>query len=248
MRPSDQSNPQARTRPSAGDRALLWCGVAYGVSYVVANDVIAAANFGGYRRWDQAVSELSAKGAEPRPLLVAMLPVWTALMIAFGVGIWRSSRHRRALEVTGGLMVAHGIVAIVWLWFPMTSRADMAAIGTGSNDAGHLVMSGLTGVFVMSEVVSAAVAFGWWFRLYSTVTVVVILVCGALTSALAPDLSDANSTPWMGLYERISIGAWLVWMTVLALMLLAELRHEASPGATHPEPLVGPSEATPVGP
>ena len=71
---------------------------------------------------------------------------------------------------------------------------------------------------------------------------------GHYTSTLAPDLSDAKATPWMGLYERISIGAWLLWMTVLALMLLAELRHEASPGATHAEPVLGPSEATPVGP
>jgi len=239
MRRSDQSDRQAHTRSTITDTVLLGCGVAYAVSYFVANDVVAAASYHGYRRWDQAVSELSAKGADPRPFLVAMLPVWTGLMIAFGVGIWRSARNRRGLTVTGGLMVAHGIVAIGWLWFPMTARADMVANGTGSNDTGHLVLSGLTGLFVVAELVSAAVAFGWWFRIYSIVTVVVILVCGVLTSALSPNLQDGKPTPWMGLYERISIGGWLVWMTVLAVVLLNELRHEPFPGATPTEPLPG---------
>jgi hypothetical protein len=230
MRLSDQSSPQVRSGSSVTDKVLLGCGIVYAASYVVANDAVATASYSGYRRWDQAVSELSAKGADSRPFLVAMLPVWTALMIAFGVGIWRSAHDRRALEVTSGLMVAHGIVAIGWLWFPMTARADMVATGTGGNDAGHLVMSGLTGMFVVAELVSAAVAFGWWFRLYSIVTIVVILACGGLTSALSPNLQDGELTPWMGLYERISIGGWLLWMTVLAVILLTELRHEPSPG------------------
>jgi hypothetical protein len=218
---------------STADKVLLGCGIAYAASYIVANDVIAAAKWSGYRRWDQAISELSAKGADPRQFLVAMLPVWTALMIAFGVGIWRSARTRRALRVTGGLMVAHGIVAIGWLWFPMTSRVDMVVHGTGGNDTGHLVMSGLTGVFVVAEMVSAAVAFGWWFRLYSAITIVAILVCGALTSALSPNLEDGKPTRWMGLYERISIGGWLLWMTVLAVILINELRRGPS---GEPEP------------
>jgi hypothetical protein len=238
MRSSDPlAQAQARSA-SITDRVLLGCGILYAASYVIANDVVAAAGYHGYRRWDQAVSELSAKGADPRPFLVAMLPVWTALMVAFGVGVWRSARDRRALEVTGGLMVAHGIVAIGWLWFPMTARADMMVNGTGSNDTGHLVMTGLTGLFVVAELVSAAVAFGLWFRLYSMITIVVIIGCGVLTSALSPNLQDGTPTPWMGLYERISIGAWLVWMTVLAVILLNELRHEPSLGATPAEPLV----------
>ena len=62
----------------------LACGVAYSLSYVIANDVVAASRYDGYNRVDQAISELSAKGASPKPSLVAMLPVWTALMIGSG--------------------------------------------------------------------------------------------------------------------------------------------------------------------
>jgi len=139
--------------------------------------------------------------------------------------------------VTGGLMMAHGVVAIGWLWFPMTARADMVATGTGSNDTGHLVMSGSTGLFVVAELVASAVAFGWWIRMYSIFTVVVILVCGVLTSALSPNLADGKPTPWMGLYERVSIGGWLLWMSVLAVILLTELRRGSFHAATSTGPL-----------
>jgi hypothetical protein len=238
MRQHQQFSAQAPTRAaSIADTVLLGCGIVYAASYIIGNDVVAAAMFGGYRRWDQAVSELSAKGADPRPLLVGMLPVWSALMVAFGVGIWRSAHGRRALAVTGGIMVAHGIVAIGWLWFPMTSRADMVANGTGSNDTGHLVMAGLTAVFVIAELVSASVAFGWWFRLYTLVSIVVIVACGVSTSTQSPNLENGTPTPWMGLYERVSIGCWLLWMTVLAVILLDELRRRPSQGATLAAPV-----------
>jgi hypothetical protein len=219
------------------DALLLTCGIVYAVSYVIANDVVAAAMYHGYSRWNQATSELSAKGADPRPFLVAMLPIWTALMVAFGIGVWRSARGRRALQVTGGLLITHGIVAIGWVWFPMTPRAQNMLTGTGSNDTGHLVMTGLTGIFVLAELASAAVAFGWWFRLYSLLSALTSLVFGLLVSAQSPNLQDGKPTPRMGLYERVTIGVWLLWMTVLAVVLLNELRQRTIQLAEESGPL-----------
>lgn len=48
-------------------QGLLLCGVAYAVTYVVANDAIAATFYSGYSRTSQAVSELSATGAPTEP-------------------------------------------------------------------------------------------------------------------------------------------------------------------------------------
>ena len=201
-------------------RVLVACGALYALSYVIANDVIAASRFRGYNRMNQAVSELSAKGAASRPFLVAMLPIWTALMIAFGIGLVMSANGKRVLRITGGVLIAHGVVAITWLWFPMTSRQAMIRAGTASNDTGHLVLATLTIVFILAELGFAAVAFGTGFRVYSAVTAATILVFGALVGPLAAGIPDGKPTPWMGLYERVSIGEWLLWMTVLTVMLL----------------------------
>ena len=203
-------------------KVLVSCGALYAASYVIANDIIAASQFRGYNRIDQAVSELSAKGAASRPFLVAMLPVWTLLMVAFGIGVAMSANGKRALRVTGGVLIAHGVVAITWLWFPMTSRQDMIRAGTGGNDAGHLVLTTLTVVFIVAELGFAAVAFGRWFRVYSIATAATVLVFGALVGPLAARIPDGRSTPWMGLYERVSIGGWLLWMAITTVMLLRE--------------------------
>jgi len=207
----------AKTKPA---RLFVACGALYALSYVIANDIIAASRFRGYNRIDQAVSELSAKGATSRPFLVAMVPIWTVLMIAFGVGVAMSANAKRALRVTGGVLIAHGILAITWLWFPMTSRPDMIRTGTASNDTGHLVLTTLTIVFIIAEIGLAALAFGTRFRVYSAVTVVTVLVFGALVGPLAAGIPNGKPTPWMGLYERVSIGGWLLWMTVLAVVLV----------------------------
>jgi hypothetical protein len=213
----DAVGPFARSRPA---RVLVGCGAIYALSYAIANDVIAASRFHGYNRIDQAVSELSAKGAASRPFLVALLPIWTALMIAFGIGIAMSANDKRVLRITGGVLIAHGVVAVTWLWFPMTSRQDMIRAGTASNDTGHLVLTTLTIVFIVAELGFAALAFGTWFRVYSAITTATVLVFGALVGPLAAGIPDGKPTPWMGLYERISIGGWLLWMTVLTVTLL----------------------------
>lgn len=94
--------------------ALLVCGVLYAVAYIVANDVIAASIYDGYSRLDQAISELSATNAPSRPFLGAMLPVFVLLLAGFGVGVWKEAGPRRALRVTGGILVAQGLLAKGW--------------------------------------------------------------------------------------------------------------------------------------
>ena len=83
------------TRISAR-QALLACGIVYALLYVIVNDVIAATLYEGYSRVSQAVSELSATGAPTHALLTAVGPVFSLLLIGFGLGIWRSGHSKRS--------------------------------------------------------------------------------------------------------------------------------------------------------
>jgi hypothetical protein len=218
------TNQPDQSASSVTLQALLACGVLYSLTYVVANDLVAAAHYKGYSSMSQAVSELSATGAPTKTFLTAMLPVWTALMIAFGVGVWRSARGRRALKATAGLLVAFGVTGVLWLAFPMTSRDEMVKGTTPANDIGHLVLTAATILFILGMIGFAASAFGKRFRRYSIVTAATVLVFGALTGMESPRIPKGEPTPWLGLSERISIGAWLVWMVVLAIILIREQR------------------------
>ena len=202
-------------------QVLLACGVLYAALYVILNDVVAASLYEGYDPLSQAVSELSATGSPARAFLTAVFPLWPVLMIAFGIGVRRAAGGRRALRVTGVLLVTQGIVGLLWLAFPMTSRADMTSGAPAAvNDVGHLVMTAATVVLVLSEIGFSAAAFGWRFRLYAMASATTVVVFGALTAVQASRLPAGGPTPWMGLFERVSIAPWLLWMAVLHFILL----------------------------
>lgn len=204
-------------------QVLLSCGIVYAVLYPVANDVIAATAYEGYDRMSQAVSELSATGAPTRTFLVALSPVFALLQVGFGVGMWRSAHGKRAVRVAGALMAAHGVTSLLWIGAPMSRREVIAAGGATSADTMHLVLAAGTGLFVASYVVALAVGFDWRFRVYSAVTLATALVFGRL-SAQVERVEAGDPTPYMGLLERVGIGAWLLWMVVASVVLLRRNR------------------------
>ncbi len=203
--------------------ALLSCGIGYAVLYPVVNDVVAARRYDGYSRMSQAVSELSATGAPTRPLLVAAGPVFSLIQTGFGAGIWQSAHGSRPIRLTGALMAAHGATSLLWLVAPMSPREVIAAGGATNADTMHLALGAATGMFVASYVTAFATANGTAFRLYSLGTLATALG-GSLISAQVDRVQAGEPTPYMGLLERIGIGAWLQWMAVVGLRLLRRNR------------------------
>jgi hypothetical protein len=66
----------------------------------------------------------------------------------------------------------------------------------------------------------AAAAFGKRFRSYSIATMVLLVAFGVLTSVDAPRVQANLPTPWVGVWERLIIAVWMLWLVVLALALL----------------------------
>ncbi len=96
-----------------------------------------------------------------------------------------------------------------------------------SADTMHLVLAAGTGLFVAAYVAVFAIGFGSVFRVYSVLTLAVALVFGRL-SAQVDKIQAGDPTPYLGLLERIGIGAWLLWMAVASVMLLRRSRAEHS--------------------
>jgi hypothetical protein len=201
---------------------LLACGLAYALLYVVMNDLVAASLYEGYSRVSQAVSELSATQAPTRGMLRAMIWPFAALELAFGVGVWAASDGRRALQVVGGVVAAHALISPLWLLAPMTSRSEMGG-SMPATDLGHLVLSAATVLMIVAMLGFSAAAFQRWFRAYSLLSVGAVLLFGALTGIEAQHLPSSGATPLMGLYERIAMAAWLLWMATLSVKLLIEV-------------------------
>lgn len=196
---------------------LLSCGILAALLYV-AMLVFVPAGWPGYSSASQTVSELSAIGAPTRPLWVALGAVYTLLVVAFGLGIWESSGDSRPLRVVGVAMIACGVLGLFWP--PMHLREVVAAGGGTLTDRLHIVWTMVSGFLTLLGMGFAAAAFGWRFRGYSIVTIVLLVAFGVLTSVDAPRLEANLPTPWMGVWERLNIAVWMLWLAVLAIALL----------------------------
>jgi hypothetical protein len=236
MRRASSRPPHDDQHPGVVDAALLLCGAAYGLVYVVLNDVVAAGRYPGYSRLDQAVSELSAVGAPPQALLRWTTPVFFLLMAGFAVGVWRAVGHRTSGRVLAATVAAFAVTGLMWLPFPMTSREDLAAGVEQGGDTGHLVLAGVSvALFLLQFGVGAWLLRGW-FAVYSLVSLAVCLTAGAAVAAMSPRLPAGEATPYLGLLERVNMGTWFVWMAVLGLVLIRRGRGGApSSGEAVPE-------------
>ena len=194
-------------------KVLLICGILSSLLYVAMN-VIVPMQWEGYSSASQTVSELSAIGAPARRLWLLLVIPCTLLVVAFGWGVWLSAGRNRPLRVVGGLMIAHGVIGIFWP--PMHLRGAESTL----TDALHIVFAVVTVLLFMLEIGFGAAAFGKRFRLYSIGTMVVLLVFGVLAGLDGPRIAANLPTPWVGVWERTSIGAFLLWVLLLALTLL----------------------------
>lgn len=205
-------------------KVLLICGILSSLLYV-GTDILAGMQWEGYSYTSQAVSELMAIGAPTRPLVISLFGIYTVLVIAFGLGVWGTDTRRRALRITGVLLVGYGLVGYVTgLFFPMHLRGAEGTISDTMHIIGTIVMS----LFLLLSMGFGATAHGKRFRLYSIGTILILLLFGAWTGLDGPRVAAQLPTPWLGVKERINIYASMLWVLVLAVSLL---RAEKGPGS-----------------
>jgi hypothetical protein len=195
-------------------KVLLVCGIASSLLYVGVDLLAAALHSQSHSFRSQALSELTAIGAPTASLAVPLFLAYDGLLIAFGVGVGASRGPQRRLRVVGGLLIAIAAVGLVWP--PMQRRGT----GSAGGDVPHIVGAGVEVVLILAAIGIGASLFGRRFRRYSFVTLVVFLMSGVALGFQGAALAAGEATPWLGIVERINLGAYLLWVAVLALNLL----------------------------
>jgi len=195
-------------------KILLIGGILSSLFYI-GSDIIAAALYPGYNYADQQVSELSAIDAPTRPFWIAMGRVYAVLTIGFGMGVWLSAGQKRSLKIAGILIIAFAILG--QFWPPMHQRGTNGLSET--TDVMHIVFAGMEVSLMILFISFGAAAFKRGFGVYSILTIAAMLGFGALTGTQVSAIAAGQPTPWMGLVERVSVYAPLVWIIVLAVNL-----------------------------
>jgi CubicO group peptidase (beta-lactamase class C family) len=114
----------------------------------------------------------------------------------------------------------------------MHLRETLAAGGSTLSDTMHLVLASVTVLLMLLAIGVGAAAFGKRFRLYSIASLVILAVFGVLTFLDAPRVQANLPTPWAGVWERINVGMFLLWVVVLAATLLRSRDTAAGTGHT----------------
>ena len=195
-----------KTRDWLG-KILLACGPLSALVYIGWHE-LAAMQWEGYSRISNAISELHLTGAPSKWMLDPWEGlVYNALLIAFGIGVWRSALGSRALRVIGGLQILSGAIFPLWLLF---GEASLTA---------HIVLVAVGISTWLGSMGFGAAAFGRRFRIYSLVSLATVVTFNALALAYAPEVAAGQPTPWIGLYERLAFSTYFVWQSVLAVVL-----------------------------
>jgi len=215
-------------------QTLLACGILSSLLYV-AMTVLVARQWPEYSSFSQTISELSAIDAPTRLTWALPGAFYTALVTVFGWGVVRSSGGNRLLRAVGVLILVYGSLGLLWPLAPMHQRHVLAAGGGTASDTMHLVLAGLTVTLMLVALALGAAALGPRFRVYSIGSLIVLAICGALTFLDSPGLARNEPTPWIGVWERINLGVFLLWMVALAIALWTPVSTRAPwPGVRRP--------------
>jgi len=192
---------------------LLSCGIFSTLLYVILNIFIPPL-FKGYDIASQTVSELSAIDAPTRSIWVPFASIYVLLFAAFGWGIWKSAFGNKNLKRVARITLFY--VLINFYWPPMHLRGNEMTL----TDTLHIAWAMATLFLMMLIMGFGAAALGRSFRIYTALTFVIFIVFGLLIGTEAPNIAQNLPTPHIGIWERINIAAFMVWVAAFALALI----------------------------
>lgn len=202
-----------RNSTTTMQKGLLVCGILSSLWYVVIN-IYVPTQYEGYNISTFTVSELSAIGAPTRILWVLLGLLYPMLFAAFGWGVLRAAGQSRHLRIVGGLIIAY--CALNFYWPPMHMRGAEFTL----TDTMHIAWGIATNIFMWLFMGFGAAALNKRFRIYTVASIALHIVFGVLTVLEAPNIADNEPTPTIGIWERVNIGIFMLWVIVFSLELL----------------------------
>jgi hypothetical membrane protein len=201
-------------------KQLVYCGIAAPILYIL-TAVVGAAVRSDYSHIVNAISELLSNGAPNKAILDIVFNVYNALLLAFAIGAFSVLKNSPRLSRSAmGILVGIQVLSFSWGFFPMDP------LGTEATFAG--TMHNVLGGIVAFATILMPLLMGLGFRhasdfrryaVFSFVASAIIFVSGLTGVVLA-----GQGYLVFGLFERITIGAYEVWIIITAVNLLKILQ------------------------
>jgi len=205
--------------PNMLQKLLISCGILAPLLYL-GTDLLAGKLLKGYSFSSQSMSELGAAGSPTRPLVVALTLVASALMIAFGIGVWQAAGPAILPRIVAGLILGNAVAGLAaTLYFP-NRFGVRPAFGT----PGVLLMFLSVLCFVLAMVFGAA-AFHGWMRILSIAIPAAYIILAIVRFATAASSAEGTNM-LIGAQERTMAYSFLLWTMALAIYILLQTSQE----------------------
>jgi hypothetical membrane protein len=168
------------------------------------------------------ISELTLANAPNLIIMSALFAIYNISIFIFGLGAFidkeidKSKKFRAA-----NLMIALvGFLGLLLIFFPQDPRTAAVTL-TGTL---HIALAGITSLFTLICVILMGINFrkvlAWKsFSTFSIVSFIVILVSGGMAA-----MSVASNSGYGGLFERITIFAFMIWVIVYSYLIIKKLQ------------------------
>ena len=183
---------------------------------------ILAVFIGGVIRHDysaiyNAVSELTMANAPNKLLLDILFGIYNVFLLIFGLEAYLdSSINSKKYDTATIMLVIIGILGLLVLIFTQDPRGSPATL----HGTLHILLSGLTAALTIISVVLVGISFKKYsnikgFSWYSYITAALIFISGGIGA-----VSLANNGAYGGLFDRITIFLFMIWVISLSYIIL----------------------------
>jgi len=197
-------------------KSLIYCGIVAPILYVI-TVIVGASLRSDYSHIVNAISELLSNGAPNKAMLDIIFNIYNALLLAFAIGgyIVLKNAHRLC-RIAFGIFIAIQVISFSWFLFPMDPLGSEATVaGTMHNVLGGVVAFATILMPLFIGLGLRRVEGYQRYAVYSFISSAIIFVSG-LTGVIL----SGQGILMFGFFERITIGAYEVWLFVTALNLL----------------------------
>lgn len=207
-------------------KLLLTCGILSSLWYIAIN-IYVPSQYEGYSVVSYTISELSAIDAPTRNLWALLVVGYPILFAAFGWGVLQSPQSNKRLRTTGGLIIAYAFFNVYWP--PMHMRGLQPTL----TDTLHITWAMVTVLLMIVLMTLGALALGKRFRIYTIGSIALFVIFGTLTALEGPNIPRNDPTPMIGIWERINIAVFMIWVIAFAIVLLKREVEETTGNKTH---------------
>lgn len=207
-------------------KTLVYCGIAAPILYAITAIVGAALRPDDYSHTVNAISELLSNGAPNKAILDVVFNIYNALLLAFAIGAYSTLKNApRLCRVAMSVLIGIQVLSFSWGFFPMDPMgAEATFAGTMHNVLGGIVALATIIMPLLMGLGLRKINERPGYVKYSFVTSAIIFVSG-LTGVIL----SGQGIHLFGLFERITIGSYEVWIFVTALILIkSDIRKKES--------------------